>query len=238
MSPINKNVYSINLFRRLDRSIDRIVTRKRDEMFTRIFEDGTMRLDTIADVLDVGSTRDNVRSSSNFFARRLAATSRVTLFSDQPIDISDDLDFDVEKSLVGDALNINPELGTFDLVFSSATIEHVGNADNQRRMIECCIGAARKYVVITTPNRWHPLEFHTMLPLLHWLPRHLHRRILKAIGFPFFADKANLNLLDRRELQILINDNNQRERIKSCWLETIRLFGPVSNLVFILELTE
>ncbi len=93
-------------------------------------------------------------------------------------------------------------------------------------------------MVITTPNRWHPLEFHTMLPLLHWLPRRLHRRLLKAIGFHFFADEQNLNLLDRRELRALINANAEYSRIKSCRLETIRLLGFVSNLVFVLELEE
>jgi hypothetical protein len=36
----------------------------------------------------------------------------------------------------------------------------------------------------------------------------------------------------------MIDVNDQRERIKSCRLETIRLFGLVSNLVFILELRE
>ena len=81
-------------------------------------------------------------------------------------------------------------------------------------------------------------EFHTRLPVLHWLPRRWHRSILKAIGFDFFADEQNLNLLDHRELRTMIDVNDQRERIKSCRLETIRLFGLVSNLVFILELRE
>ena len=238
MSPINKNVYSVNLFHQLDRFIDAIVTRKRTEMFRRIFETGTMRLDAISNVLDVGSTKDNVRPSSNYFARRLSEVARVTLFSDQPIDIGRDVDFTVEKAVVGDALSIDPEIGTFDLVLSSATIEHVGNADNQRQMIEGCIRAATKYVVITTPNSWHPIEFHTKLPLLHWLPRPLHRRILKLIGFLFFADEQNLSLLDAGNLKSLIESNGDRDRISSYRLETIRLLGLVSNLVFILELEQ
>lgn len=160
------------------------------------------------------------------------------MFSDQPIDIGRDVDFTVEEAVVGDALSIDPEVGTFDLVLSSATIEHVGNADNQRQMIEGCIRAATKYVVITTPNRWHPIEFHTKLPLLHWLPRPLHRRILKLIGFHFFADEQNLSLLDAGKLKSLIESNGDRDRISSYRLETIRLLGLVSNLVFILELEQ
>lgn len=236
MSSINKNIYAASPFRSVDRLVDAVTARKRTEMFRRIFEGGTMRLDTIADVLDVGSTKDSDYASSNYFARVLSATSRVTLFSDQPIDAERDIDFTVEGVLVGDALNMGAEIGTYDLVLSSATIEHVGSIQNQRRMIEGCLRAARKYVVITTPNRWHPLEFHTKLPLLHWLPRRLHRRLLKLIGFRFFADEQNLNLLGRRDLQTMIDVSNQRDRIKSCRVETIRLFGLVSNLVFILEL--
>ena len=238
MSPINENIYTVNLFQRLDRFVDGIVTRKRSEIFKRIFKTGAVRLDMIATVLDVGSTKDRLNESSNYFARQLSESSSVTLFSDQQIDPQHDIDFSVAGVLVGDASRIGPETGTYDLVLSSATIEHVGTVDDQRRMIACCIRAARRYVIITTPNRWHPLEFHTRLPVLHWLPRRWHRRILKAIGFDFFAEENNLNLLDRRELRTMIDVNEQRERVKSCRLETICLFGLVSNLVFILELRE
>ncbi len=238
MSPVNENVYTVNLFRRFDRFVDGIVTRKRNEIFDRVFDSGGVRLDTIGSVLDVGSTKDSVNKSSNFFARRLAETAKVTLFSDQRIDPQRDVDFPVAGVLVGDASRIDPQLGKYDLVMSSATIEHVGTVDDQRRMIACCIGAARRYVIVTTPNRWHPLEFHTRLPLLHWLPRPWHRRILRLIGFQFFAEESNLNLLDAGELRTMIDANDRRDRIKSCRLETIRLFGPVSNLVFIIELKE
>ena len=238
MSSINENFYIGSLFRSLDGFIDGVITRKREEIFGRIFETGIVRLDSIASVLDVGSTKDNLNKSSNYFARRLSDTASVTLFSDQPIDPQRDIDFSVAGVLVGDATRIGPEVGNYDLVLSSATIEHVGSVDNQRRMIASCIRAAKRYVVITTPNRWHPLEFHTQIPLLHWLPRRLHRRLLRLVDFHFFADENNLNLLDRHQLQTMITVNDQRERVKSCRLETIRLCGFVSNLVFILELKE
>jgi hypothetical protein len=238
MSPINENVYTVNLFNRLDRFVDSVVTRKRDEIFSRIFRPDLVRLDTVDDVLDVGSTKDSDHRSSNFFARKLVENARVTLFSDQQIDPQRDIDFPVSGVLIGDASRIDSATGRYDLVMSSATIEHVGTMDDQRRMISCCIGAARRYVIITTPNRWHPLEFHTRLPFLHWLPRRWHRRILRSMGFSFFAQEANLNLLDAKELRTIIEANDRRERIKSCRLETIRLLGIVSNLVFVIELRD
>ena len=33
------------------------------------------------------------------------------------------------------------------------------------------ISLSKDYVVISTPNRFYPIEFHTKLPLLHWLPK-------------------------------------------------------------------
>ena len=57
------------------------------------------------------------------------------------------------------------ELKSFrsDLVISSAVIEHVGSFDNQRKMIQNMIRLSKKYIVLTTPNKFHPIEFHTKL---------------------------------------------------------------------------
>ena len=58
----------------------------------------------------------------------------------------------------------------FDIGFSNAVVEHVGGPDDQRAFVhELCRVAER--VFVTTPNRWFPVEVHTLLPLVHWLPR-------------------------------------------------------------------
>lgn len=56
---------------------------------------------------------------------------------------------------------------SFDLVVSNAVIEHVGGEDEQRRMVVEHDRVGRCWV-ITTPNRWFPVESHTAMPLLHW----------------------------------------------------------------------
>ena len=53
-----------------------------------------------------------------------------------------------------------------DLVISSATIEHVGDFNNQVAKVKNMILLSRKYIVISTPNRFYPIEFHTKLPFL------------------------------------------------------------------------
>lgn len=67
----------------------------------------------------------------------------------------------------------------FDLGFSNAVVEHVaGGRDGQRAFVhELCRVAAR--VFVTTPNRWFPLEVHTLLPLVHWLPPAPRARVLR-----------------------------------------------------------
>jgi len=69
----------------------------------------------------------------------------------------------------GDALNLPFADGEFDVVFSNAVIEHVGGREQQRRFVEESLRVARR-AFITTPNRWFPVEVHTRLPLVHWLP--------------------------------------------------------------------
>jgi SAM-dependent methyltransferase len=72
--------------------------------------------------------------------------------------------------------------GTFDLGFSNAVVEHVGGRDEQRRFVhELCRVAGR--VFVTTPNRFFPLEVHSLVPFAHWLPRSARDRILRARGF-------------------------------------------------------
>ena len=69
-----------------------------------------------------------------------------------------------------------------DLVVSNATIEHVGNSKNQLQMISNIIKLTKKNFLIITPNKYYPIDFHTQIPLIHWLPKNIHRKILSLIG--------------------------------------------------------
>jgi SAM-dependent methyltransferase len=68
--------------------------------------------------------------------------------------------------------------GEFDLGFSNAVVEHVaGGRDGQRRFVhELCRVSGR--VFVTTPNRWFPLEVHTLRPFVHWLPAGARERLI------------------------------------------------------------
>lgn len=56
---------------------------------------------------------------------------------------------------------------SFDVVLSNAVIEHVGGVPEQEAFVAEHLRTAR-YWIITTPNRWFPLEPHTGVFLRHW----------------------------------------------------------------------
>jgi SAM-dependent methyltransferase len=66
----------------------------------------------------------------------------------------------------------------FDIAFSNAVVEHVaGGREGQRQFVhELCRVAGR--VFVTTPNRRFPIEVHTLLPFVHWLPKGPRDRLL------------------------------------------------------------
>ena len=95
---------------------------------------------------------------------------------------------------------------SFDISFCSATIEHVGNYKNQKKLISELYRVSRKFVFLTTPNRSFPVDFHTKLPLLHLLPKKIHRKILKFFKLNYFASEKNLNLLFSKDIIRICRD--------------------------------
>lgn len=67
--------------------------------------------------------------------------------------------------------------GGFDVVFSNSVIEHVGDAESQRRFAREVMRVGRAWWV-ETPNRWFPVEQHLLTPFVHWLPKVWQRKIV------------------------------------------------------------
>ena len=177
-------------------------------------------------VLDAGVTSDQSYSHSNYFEALYPYKDRITAVGMQGAAFLETL-YPGIKFVLADALAMPFANGSFDLVHSSAVLEHVGGRQNQARMIAECLRVARRDVCLTTPNPGYPIEFHTLLPLAHWLPAPLFRRILRALGYGILAEEAHLNLVSERELRELAEAvSGWRFRLASP-----RLFGWKSNLV-------
>lgn len=175
-------------------------------------------------ILDVGVTSDR-RRDSNFFEKLYPYPEKIIAIGTEDASFLEK-EFPGLKYIKTDGTKIPFPDKSFDLVVSFATIEHVGSRENQHKFIAelCRLGFA---VCIATPNRWFPIEFHTVLPFAHWLPSTWFRFLCRCLGKNFLAQEENLNLLTESETISLFPSG-----IKKISVKRIRLFGLVSNLLF------
>lgn len=108
--------------------------------------------------------------------------------------------------VLGDGKSIDFPDNAFNIVFSNAVVEHVGTYENQCRFVSelCRVG---RRVFLTTPNYWFPIDSHTLLPLVHYLPIGLRYKVYKIFGKEKWADINMLNLLTPSRLLNLFPDN-------------------------------
>jgi SAM-dependent methyltransferase len=176
----------------------RVATRVRARIFATFMTEFNP---TEADeMLDLGVTSDQSYKSSNLFEDLYPYKNRITAAGVDDGSFLENI-YPGVRFQFADALNLPFEVNTFDYVHSSAVLEHVGSYANQRRMVAECLRVARKGVCLTTPNRWFPIEVHTQLPLVHWLPKSWFRAFLGWIGHHELATEANLNLMTEGELR-------------------------------------
>ena len=207
--------------------IDKIILKKRKEMINLInyFISGQ----TINSVLDVGTTEVDLKSS-NYIIKNMNLNDKTIKKSISIDNIKDPFFNNFLKKSISEEFNSSEhENFLSDLTISNATIEHVGCSNNQKKMIENMIKFSKKYFIIITPNRFHPIEFHTKLPFIHWLPKKLHRIILKKLKFDQLCKEENLNLLSFREIRgFLSSFKNINYKLKC-----INLFGFKSNIIIL-----
>ncbi|MDR1344848.1 MAG: class I SAM-dependent methyltransferase [Tannerellaceae bacterium] len=117
----------------------------------------------------------------------------------------------------------------FDVGWSNAVIEHVGDEDRQllflKEMNRTC-----KAFYFTTPNRYFPFELHTRLPLLHYLPKKVFDIILKLTPLKWAAGDY-MHLLSRRRIESLMS----KAGIKQYRIVRNRMFGFTMDFSIIVD---
>jgi SAM-dependent methyltransferase len=130
-------------------------------------------------VVDVGVTDAPFGggSSDNFFEARYPWPERITAVGNTELDRFETA-FPRVRAVRADGRELPFADGEFDVGFSNAVVEHVaGGREGQRQFVrELC--RVSKRVFVTTPNRWFPLEVHTLLPFVHWLPAWARERVI------------------------------------------------------------
>ena len=215
-------IYAVNHYT----FIDKIVIKKRQEMCDIINEELSDYI--IQDALDIGSTNDLENKSSNYLIRNLKNIKMYKSISDQVIS-NNFFSKRLTKSITENFSYDEIQSMKSDVVISNATIEHVGGFEQQKKMIENMLLLTKKYFIITTPNRYHPLDFHTKLPILHWFPKKIHRKLLKLLKLEFFSKQENLNLLSKKDLITLL----EIVGVNNFKIFDVSLLGFKSNLIVI-----
>jgi hypothetical protein len=214
--------------------MNRISYSKRKEMF-RILQK-LINFKNLQQVLDVGVTADKLHPESNFFEQIYPYKEHITALSNQDAKFLE-TEYPGLKFVLGDGLNIPFEDKSFDLVFSSAVLEHVGSFENQCKFFNECLRVSKKYVFLTTPNRFYPIEFHTYLPFVHWLPQKIYRKILSLIGQKELALEENLNLLGKKNLKTMLASCSENSNFNVKILN-VKLLGITSNWILFVKVIQ
>jgi SAM-dependent methyltransferase len=176
-------------------------------------------------VLDLGVTPDTSLPESNLFEAVYPWRQRLTAASIEDAAHLERVYPGLRFARIDGAGRLPFRDDEFDVLFCSAVLEHVGDRGAQARFVREALRVSKRFF-FTTPNRWYPVEFHTFLPLAHWLPQPAHQGVLRALGYQFLARTENLNLLDEAALRALFAAQPVELEVRR-----IRLFGVTSNLV-------
>lgn len=145
----------------------------------------------IGDVLFVGTMGDEHAGNSDManagiVERRIASSYTVKM------SINIEPAITAYPFMIANACDMPFEDDFVDFALANAIVEHVGHEPEQRRMVEEMTRVARAWV-ITTPNKWFPIESHTSAVFLHWFPAWRRKH-----------ESEFTRLLSRREFRALL----------------------------------
>ena len=200
------------------RLVDQVSLRSRRRKLQLFLEELHPTADT--SVLDVGADElafgeGNGCGTLNFFEEMYPWPERITALG-----LHDGAGFRARypgiRYVRGDACALPFGDGEFDIVFSNAVIEHVGDRARQRQLVSEALRVGRR-VFITTPNRRFPIEVHTRLPLVHWLPQRIAHGVYRAVGKSFATE---IHLLSKSDLESFFPGH---VRIVNLWLTLVAI---------------
>lgn len=179
--------------------------------------------DANTSVLDLGTTPDTRLADSNIFDKLYPYKKNVTICSiEDCTNIVTDLG--LKQYIPNEPKKALPFIDDyFDICHCSAVLEHVGNHADQEFFLNECLRVSRK-MFITTPYRYFPLEMHTFIPFLHWLPWRTFQKVVRRTKGEFWADTNNLNLCDKKDITSM-------KLIRPVTIRFIRTVGMRSNMI-------
>ena len=152
-------------------------------------------------ILEVGVANHEYSSVDNFLIKKYPYPENITVLS-----IGDLSEFQKKypavKAITYDGKLFPFENKTFDITHSNAVIEHVGHFEEQRLFLKEIVRVSKRGM-ISTPNKYFPIEIHTRVPLLHLCPKNIFEKYLNLIG-KSWATGDYMNLLSKKEIDKLM----------------------------------
>lgn len=93
----------------------------------------------------------------------------------QPTNVPQDCPWEFVQ---GDGTNLQYADQSFDLVFSSSVVEHVGDWQAQQTFVKEMLRVGKR-ICFQTPNKWFPVEPHLITLFIHWFPFSVTRRLIR-----------------------------------------------------------
>jgi SAM-dependent methyltransferase len=159
-------------------------------------------------VLDVGFTEEEYSDTDNFIEKYYPHPEMLTALSiETPIKFKERYPKVTTIQYEGGTFPFKDK--TFDVCWSNAVIEHVGNRGRQLAFINE-IRRVAKRAFITTPNRYFPVEVHTRVPFLHWFGKKTFDRYITLMGKEWAAGEY-MYLLSLYEMKSILSDAGIRD---------------------------
>jgi SAM-dependent methyltransferase len=201
-------------------------SKNRDRKWHRFIKE--FLVDKNTKILDIGYSDKEYSNVDNYLEKHYPYQNMITALG-----VEDPIEFSCrypDINIVKYAGGVFPfQNASFDIAWSNAVLEHVGDFDAQVLFIKE-IRRVAKNAFFTTPNRYFPIETHTRTPFLHWLPKSIFDKYLLAVGKPFFTG-SYMYLLSESQLRDLL----AAAEVKEYEIIYNRLFGFVLDFVIILK---
>ncbi|MFH0953378.1 MAG: methyltransferase domain-containing protein [Verrucomicrobiota bacterium] len=172
--------------------------RKKWDLFLK-----TVRPTPATRVLDVGYTGQEHVETDNFLEKHYPYPSQVTALGIDDAAVFRER-YPACTVVQYDGKQFPFDAGAFDVCWCNAVLEHVGGWEEQRRFLQE-IHRVSRVALITTPNRFFPVEVHTRVPLLHLLPKRVFDGILVRLG-KGWATGNYMHLLSESEIKRLLRE--------------------------------
>lgn len=154
-------------------------------------------------VLDVGFTGEEYREGDNYLEKHYPYPERITALG---IDATEKFAarYPEVEVVTYDGLRFPFGDQEFDVCWSNAVLEHVGDRARQVLFLQEVRRVAKR-AFVTTPNKHFPVELHTRTPLLHYLPAPLFEKYLAMTG-KAWATGDYMKLLSLKDVRELLDE--------------------------------